>query len=293
MISSLVKKWEDLGPRATIATPLQRFQFFRVRAALRELLGEDLQEPPEIPELSYIIKTCSPSCIVSKIYKLAMEYRANNFMKVRREWQTDLQRELDDKTWVYCSLSTRRISLHGRHSLIHCKFLNRAYYSPERLHRYGLRESAACERCSADPADFFHLAWQCPGIHKFWELIFQELERITDTVLAMDPLPVLLGYSKLLPPAIRRLVDMGLLIAKRQIALHWKKGPTPTITQWVHDMPYCSTQTETFSELLPPSSWPKNLWGLYTTYMLTKSNRTENENVAPAEGDNVQPLLEA
>lgn len=267
---STVKEWTDLGPVTESATQLQKFQFYRVRGALRQILGGDLQEPPEIPELTYLITATTPRGLVSKLYQIAMTYREQNFLKARRDWQIDLQCSIDDPVWKYCCTSTRRISLHGGHRLLHCKFLHRAYYTPERMHRYGLTDSAACIRCTAEPAGFFHLAWQCPNIFKFWESVFLELRRITDTPLEINPLLALLGYSKPLPPGIRRLIDMGLLLAKRQVALHWMKGPPPTMTQWAKDMLYCSTQTEAYSDLLPPRNRPKNFWGLYLTYVRTQ-----------------------
>lgn len=269
-VEGTAKTWDEVVAQAEAHTALQRFQFHRIHRALLERLGSDLQEPPDVPELTYIIKTQAPTRLISNLYKIAMSHRANKYTKARLDWQRDLGTQMDDAMWRYCCVNTQKISLHGRHRLVHFKFLNRTYYTPERMHRYGLSESADCPRCYYSPADFMHLAWQCPGIATYWEGIFGELSRIMDQNILQDPALALLGYSKPLPKGIRRTVDMGLLLARRRLAMHWMRGPLPKISQWMHDVLYCSTQTEQYSELLPPRSRPKNFWGLYHTYAATK-----------------------
>lgn len=111
------------------------------------------------------------------------------------------------------------------------------------------------------------LAWLCPSIANFWILIFSKLSEITGETLRPDPLLALLCFSKRIRKDIRRLIDMGLLMAKWVVAIHWACGPPPTLTHWPRDMLFCNTQTEAYSELLPPRSRPKNFWGLYKSYL--------------------------
>lgn len=82
----------------------------------------------------------------------------------------------------------------------------------------------------------------------------------------------LLGVSKTLPKVIRRLVDIGLLIARHRVAVCWSRGPPPSLTCWSKDMLYSCTQTENYSELLRPLRRPKNFWKLYRTYLSKKDN---------------------
>lgn len=244
---------------------IHHFQYHRVRHSMAQLLGNDLSEPPDIKELSHIKKTETPKQIVSTIYKIAQSHRLYKYTKARTAWQSDLQVAIDDAMWTYCCANTKSISLHGRHRLIHFKLINRIYYTPERLHRYGLKD-ATCERCHCELADFLHLAWHCPGVAAFWRTVFKELSLIVETEIQPDPALALIGYSKPFPKKIRRLLDMGLLMARRRVALHWMRGPLPTMTQWSQDLLYCCTQTENFSELLPPKSRPKT-FGAYTLPM--------------------------
>lgn len=272
-----LKSWEEVAVASTLTTMIHRFQFHRIRHAMTQLLGEDLIEPPEVKELTYIIKTDTAKQIVTNIYKLALSHRIHKYTKARLAWQSDLKVIIDDTMWTYCCNNTKSISLHGRHRLIHFKYINRVYYTPERLHRYGLRDDATCDRCRFSSADFLHLACNCPGIALFWGKIFRELSSIVAFDIPPDPALALIGYSETFPKQIRRLLDMGLLMAKRRVALHWMKGPLPTVTQWSRDLLYCCTQTETFSELLPPRSRPKNFWGLYTAYLMQQESDTTQE----------------
>lgn len=178
-----------------------------------------MTEPPEVPELIYIIKTESPRKIVSNIYKIAMSHREHQYTRARLAWQRDMELTMDDDIWSYCCANTIRISLHGKHRLIHFKYINRVYHTPERLHRFGLRADAACDSCRAAEAGFLHLAWNCPGMSHFWGKIFQEISKIVGTEISPDPELALLGYTRGLLKAIRRMVDLGLLMAKQRVAM--------------------------------------------------------------------------
>lgn len=272
-----LKTWGDIRGTHTNIPMIHRFQYHRIRHSMAQLVGRDLAEPPEVKELSFVIKSETPKQLVSSIYKIAQSHRLYKYTKARLAWQADLNVVIDDAMWTYCCANIKSISLHGRHRLIHFKFINRVYYTPERLHRYGLKEDASCEHCKCELADFMHLAWQCLGVATFWKAVFRELSSIVDLDIQPNPTLALVGYSKPFPKKIRRLLDMGLLIARRRVALNWMKGPTPTMTQWSQDLLYCCTQTETFSELLPPQSRPKNFWSLYTTYLAQRGQNNASE----------------
>lgn len=132
-------------------------------------------------------------------------------------------------------------------------------------------------------AGFMHLAWTCPMIESFWHQIFFKLSEITQDTIHPDPLLALLGYSKKLKKSIRCLIDMGLLVAKRVLAIHWSRGSPPTIAQWSRDMIYCNTQTEAYSELLSPRSRPKIFWSLYNDHM-TAQPQESPATTSPTQG---------
>lgn len=251
-------------------TPLTQFHFHRVRCTLRALLGDDMQEPPELMSPCFLLRSASLNKMICTIYDLSQEFRRTQSTKARLEWQSDLGVVLDDSTWWYCCEVTQHFSLNGRHRLIHFKFLNRVYYTPERLFQYRLRDTADCERCRAGMTGFMHVAWFCPKIAEFWEKIIHTLNKITGLSLTPDPMLALLGYTRELRKGVRRLIAMGLLLAKRRIVMRWARWPVTSVADWSKDMLYCNMQSELYSELLPPQNHPKCFWGLYEQYFVWK-----------------------
>lgn len=86
--------------------------------------------------------------------------------------------------------------------------------------------------------------------------------------LPEEPLVALLGFDKLISKGVRKLTAIGLLLAKRRVAMRWMRGPLPTIAEWKTDLAYCSTQSETYNELMPVRCTPKDIWGPYRQYLL-------------------------
>lgn len=261
-----LKPWTAIVPRTMSPTPIHHFQYFRVREAWKQHLGPEMIEPLELQELTYVIKADSPKNMISILYRIALTSRMGGYNKSRLAWQQDLGVTITDAIWAYSCEHTKQITLNGRHRLIHFKYINRTYHTPVRLHRFGLRDADACDRCMTQRADFFHLAWECPGVHQYWTNIFHEISDMIGIETVADPLIALLGYTRDMPKAARRLVAMSTLMAKRRLAMCWMRGPLPTIAHWRKDLHYCNTQTENYNDLLPPKSRPKNYWGLYKEY---------------------------
>lgn len=62
------------------------------------------------------------------------------------------------------------------------------------------------------------------------------------------------------------------------MATCWMRGPLPTKGRWARELQYCCTQTELYSELLPPRSRPKNFWALYKEYL--QANEEANSDTS-------------
>ncbi|KAJ1205245.1 hypothetical protein NDU88_000680 [Pleurodeles waltl] len=71
------------------------------------------------------------------------------------------------------------------------------------------------------------------------------------------------------PPAQRKLVGMLLLLAKRRVAICWGRGRPPGVTDWLRDAVYCLEQLETFWELAPEGSRPRDIWAPLREYLET------------------------
>lgn len=62
------RMWDEVVPQGAAPTPLVKFQYYRVRRAMRELLGADMAEPPEVAPLTLILQAESPAKLVSRVY---------------------------------------------------------------------------------------------------------------------------------------------------------------------------------------------------------------------------------
>ncbi|KAJ1194431.1 hypothetical protein NDU88_003720 [Pleurodeles waltl] len=73
-----------------------------------------------------------------------------------------------------------------------------------------------------------------------------------------------------IPQSIQRLIAIGLLLAKRYIPMRCDRVPVPTIEEWYRDMVYCNTQTDTYNELISPTSRPAQYWDIYKHCLIGK-----------------------
>ena len=88
----------------------------------------------------------------------------------------------------------------------------------------------------------FHCLWDCPKLKEFWEEVRGELQQILSLNIMLDPKFFLLGIYPFGHKITRHqqiLLDMGLLQAKRIIALSWKKEGKPSISKWFKELTLC------------------------------------------------------
>lgn len=151
-----------------------------------------------------------------------------------------------------------------------------------RLH---LRDKDRCDRCGREGADFTHLAWDCLPIRKYWTEVLGTLTQMTDTQIPDDPLTRLLGYIGALPMTMQRFISLALLLAKRRVACRWSRGRAPKFKDWLQDLIFCQDQLHTYTELLPPSSRPRDSWSPLQTYLLAQATTPNTEDTTRPDGE--------
>ncbi|KAJ1193168.1 hypothetical protein NDU88_002473 [Pleurodeles waltl] len=156
-------------------SPLRRFYALRVRSLLRDRFFAGPAAPPEFRALEALCSTKSPSKLITKLYNAAQEQSGGLVMPARAAWERDLGEPIPDGMWRSCCAHMRTLSPNYRLRLLHFKFLHRIYYTPRKLHSMGLVADPRCVRCSAPDAGFFHLAWECEEVYKYWEEVRQRL----------------------------------------------------------------------------------------------------------------------
>lgn len=88
------------------------------------------------------------------------------------------------------------------------------------------------------------------------------LHPLSDDLIASrsSPFMALLGNVSPIPITYRRFTAIALLLAKREIALHWGNSVYPTTKAWLHSPTYCDLTSEVYSSLQPPTARPKDIW---------------------------------
>mgnify|MGYP002804793610 CR=1 FL=1 len=83
----------------------------------------------------------------------------------------------------------------------------------------------------------------------FWEEVFAKLTLITQIALSPSPLLALLGYVHDIPQPMRRYTAIALLLAKRELAIHWGNRRPPEVDACLHSLTHCNTTSEVYASL--------------------------------------------
>lgn len=81
---------------------------------------------------------------------------------------------------------------------------------------------------------FVHTLWECAEIQIYWGRIVGEINNILEIQLEMEPKYLLLGISTEvdIPQQKLLLANLGLVVAKRDIARYWGVPQIPTLHEW-------------------------------------------------------------
>lgn len=251
----------------TTPTALDTLLYYQIRAACRARFTEFHQAPPTLPALENLLSTPSPRKLITRIYSITKRESPIITATSKADWETDIGTEITDKQLICCCTQLQHLSPNYRLRLIHFNYIHRLYRTPPHLHRMGLYNDTSCWRCGIQNATFTHLAWEYQPIAKYWQEVLKHIGNITDIELHHSPLVALLGYVLEVPLSRRKLTAMLLLLAKRQVAIHWKKMNPPTIAEWIGAATYCKDQLTHYWELMPTRSRPKDIWGHFALWL--------------------------
>lgn len=177
---------------------------------------------------------------ISKIYQTLVTNSPNSLDRLRRTWELDLG-DLENEDWTEALLSPRMAAVAMRLRMIQFNYLHRVYFTRERLWRAGLIASPECLRCGVQRGDWFHSVWQCTVVARFWRRVLACLADVLGWEIPCDPKLALLHVMEGIGGNIykRHFLLLGLTLAKRDIARHWKAPASPPFTAWLSGLDFC------------------------------------------------------
>uniref|UniRef100_A0AAR2L8Q3 Uncharacterized protein n=1 Tax=Pygocentrus nattereri TaxID=42514 RepID=A0AAR2L8Q3_PYGNA len=81
----------------------------------------------------------------------------------------------------------------------------------------------------------FHCLWQCAYIRRYWEAVRDGIQNILCIQIPLDPKLFLLGIYPMnykIRKRHQQFLEIGILLAKRVIAVSWKRTGVPGMDKW-------------------------------------------------------------
>ncbi len=95
-----------------------------------------------------------------------------------------------------------------------------------------------CWRKYGKTGDHTHIFWDCPIIQGFWKGVKEEIGKILELDIPLDPLVFLLGAIPKEEYSVehRYILRILLLTAKKMITVNLKEEGPPAIAQWLQKL---------------------------------------------------------
>lgn len=107
--------------------------------------------------------------------------------------------------------------------------IHRAYYTPKKLFRFGLRLDANCPRCG-EVGDLIHMVWRCPKLVRYWTGVVEAINGTFGTSFEIDVRLCILGYRVwgVEEVTLKTAVLRCLYQARKLITQRWQSVSPPT-----------------------------------------------------------------
>ena len=154
--------------------------------------------PPPQPR-DKILQVLGKGHELAKYYKMLMEGEGETgTAALRLSWERELGVTYDEQEWAKVCGNSVTLSRELRVRLIQFKILHRLYWTPSRLFRLGLKDSATCWNCGVGGGTMIHVMWSCPKINQYWMKIHGYIVRVLKRHFVLCPKLYILGDYKVL-----------------------------------------------------------------------------------------------
>jgi len=129
----------------------------------------------------------------SAFYAYIRGPNAPNLNGLKVAWERDLGGAIKEETWKQVVSKWHTNLRETQSQLINYKILNRCYWTPSRLARIKLRDTAICWRCNKETGTIVHMLYEYDMVEEMWEKIVQFVKNIFCLSLYKNPALCMLG----------------------------------------------------------------------------------------------------
>lgn len=214
------------------------FLYVRLEHALKAQFKAQTPRWEEMPLFQCIIQITPTRGVISRIYdQLSKSVNSREILLgVKAKWEEEVG-GMTQEQWARILELGAQVSVTPSQRLSHLMLLNRAYYTPKRLFKFGRRPNDNCPRCRRT-GDLIHMVWRCPKLFRYWEEVTGNLGNIFGTTVANEPLACILGHRRVMGERLSTTlaVTRALFQARKLIALRWQVKEPPTVKDWISTM---------------------------------------------------------
>uniref|UniRef100_A0A3Q3GBT7 Reverse transcriptase domain-containing protein n=1 Tax=Kryptolebias marmoratus TaxID=37003 RepID=A0A3Q3GBT7_KRYMA len=206
---------------------------------LKNYMSSKLKQIVDIPPLTKIEEVCVGDVkgkgFLSVFYNLLMLSSKDSVMDKLDAWRRDTLEDIDEEDWNQACLKAQTQTINTRFKLLQYKWLMRTYITPVRLHHMSSDIPDTCTKCLFEKGTLLHCMWECLKIQKFWKDVIRCLSELFRVKV---PLEVKICVLGIYPVEFKqsqiktKLIDYGLLQARRSIALCWRSMDAPSMGLW-------------------------------------------------------------
>lgn len=194
--------------------------------------------PTRSPISSYpligIIRSQGPGGLISSIYShLITKKVTNNPLPVIDKWKQTIPDLLDEAVSDILESHTL-VSPEANNKLIQLYIVHQCYLMPSHLHKMGRLDTPSCLHSGHNPANFWHMIWECSVIKTFWREIITFLSEILGRDVPGTPDVCLFNITDEDSWSYhsRIMIRESLFLARKTIALRWMDKRPPRIVIW-------------------------------------------------------------
>lgn len=191
-------------------------------------------------------------------------------------WLVNLQKRQENisiEEWERACTKAQIQTVNSRLKLLQYNWLMRSYMTPVKLNKFNNDIPDVCIKCDKEKGTIFHCLWQCSQIKDFWEEVKQCIEEILEIKLHLEPKMFLLGIYPAncnIRKKHRLFLDIGLLLAKRVIAIAWKEVDRPRIGRWLSELTTTLPLEKITYAIRGKQPIFDNIWGPFNNFLANK-----------------------